>query len=131
MSFSIRACLKRFLPVGLMRSPIRIGSFLNSTMCVCEETQAMFFGKISKGWKSGSAATLFTKELMYFGVVPQHPPAIRAPFFKATKTSLGITVFTLKGDHEIVRAECYVPEKCAGADKCRKRKIPSNGTPLN
>ena len=50
---------------------------------------------------------------------------------KATKTSLGVTVFTLKGNHEIVRAERYVPERCAGADKCRKRKIPSNGTPLS
>ena len=49
---------------------------------------------------------------------------------KATKTSLGVTVFSLKGNQSVVRAEPYVQESCPAASKCRKRKIPATGTAL-
>lgn len=49
---------------------------------------------------------------------------------KATKTSLGVTVFSLKGNQAVVRAEPYVQENCPAASKCRKRKIPATGTAL-
>ena len=39
---SRKACFKRGLPVGLMRSPIKIGRAPNVTVCVYEDTTVFF-----------------------------------------------------------------------------------------
>ena len=76
MSLSFKACLKRFLPVGFILSPISMGFFANSTAWVYDETQLICLSVIGTG---GISAVFSTSLLIYAGVVPQQPPAILTP----------------------------------------------------
>ena len=76
MSFSLSACLNRFLPVGLILSPIRTGDPPNSTVCVYDDTHIIFFSVTGTGF---IPLALSVRVRMYSGVVPQQPPATLTP----------------------------------------------------
>ena len=84
ISFSTSACLRRFLPVGFILSPIRIGLAPNSTVCVYDETTVISLSEIDFGEISPLD---FTSSPIYSGVVPQQPPATRTPRLMKSETS--------------------------------------------
>ena len=72
MSFSSSACWKRFLPVGLMRSPITRTPSMRSGVTGVHTKLARSYSR-SAGRLSFSASAVAR---MYSGVVPQQPPKI-------------------------------------------------------
>ncbi len=89
-----RASFSFGFPVGLMRSPIRIGESATSTACVYEENDGLFF---STGARNGIEDVFLTVAAMYSGVVPQHPPSTVTPFPQA-----------LPCNRRIPRRKCHI-----------------------
>ena len=71
--------MNRLFPVGLIRSPIRIGSFPNSTAPAKLVTMEKLFSV------TAGACLPFTTSLraaIWAGVVPQQPPTMETPAFR-------------------------------------------------
>ena len=76
MSPSRSACCRRFLPVGLMRSPINTVRPPKKTAWLYEETAV----SVRTGSGFGAFPESFcTSAAMCAGVVPQQPPSSHAP----------------------------------------------------